>query len=759
MIAKNYIYIVLLLFFTPFMLSSARAADPNMVDMTELTAIAGTDILYVIDDPGGTPLDRKITVTNLFDLIDTEAEFEAICATLNFIISTEVDTFAEINALVADKTLVNEEDAAIWDALNTFNLGAYFANGAVDDGFIRIYEDTDDGTNYTSIAVVAQTGDITLTLPPDDGDAGEQLQTDGSGVLTWEAAGSFTSTAVDDTTWSDGSNATNTWTFDVSGTDHTMVAGNGVVTFGDAVIVTDIFTANAGAYFLNGATDDGFIRIYEDTDDGGNYTQIAVVAQAGDITYTLPPDDGDAGELLRTDGSGVLTWVAAGAGDFLADGTVPLTGPLLDNDDMVFEADADNDGSNKFSFTDGASAEIFSITEAGVVAASGTITATGSFIIGAADMAEADLEKLDGVTDGTAAANKAVVLDGSLDIATINSLTATTVSASDFLAADDIIGQDDLQLDSDSALIQLGEDQDVVITHVADTGVLLGTPATFQVQFGDSATFIDQSTDGTLGLHGDTLVEITAPNLRLEVDDAAYLNIATADGGTTTISQVSDGTDQITIGDGGDKIAVASDSWDVSNAGAFTGVTGITSTGTVDFGGASTEIDNDESTDAALSTLGQIHIRGDEDRFSAHVGAGGEIAGEVTKSFLTMVSVTVDPGAWYDSDTELFLFEVHADKFPNGIIIDEIKVSFNVDPDVELDADLRYADAWIGLANAADIDEIDTTNGVFTEDTDANINGGAAVAAGKVVYMGMDADPEGTGTQMNITILLHSEED
>ena len=42
-------------------------------------------------------------------------------------------------------------------------------------------------------------------------------------------------------------------------------------------------------------------------------------------------------------------------------------------------------------------------------------------------MNETDLEKLDGITNGTAAANKAVVLDGSLDIATINSLTATTL--------------------------------------------------------------------------------------------------------------------------------------------------------------------------------------------------------------------------------------------------------------------------------------------------------------------------------------------
>ena len=41
------------------------------------------------------------------------------------------------------------------------------------------------------MTVAAAAGTWTLTLPPDDGDAGEQLQTNGSGVSTWEAAGSL----------------------------------------------------------------------------------------------------------------------------------------------------------------------------------------------------------------------------------------------------------------------------------------------------------------------------------------------------------------------------------------------------------------------------------------------------------------------------------------------------------------------------------------------------------------------------------------
>jgi hypothetical protein len=94
---------------------------------------------------------------------------------------------------------------------------------------------------------------------------------------------------------------------------------------------------------------------------------------------------------------------------------------------------------------------------------------------------------------------------------------------------------------ADGAVINLGADQDTTLTHVADTGILLNSSRQFQ--FGDSGTYVYQSTDGTINIIGDTLAEITAPNIRLEFDDAAYLNIATSDGAGTVNSQISDGTD------------------------------------------------------------------------------------------------------------------------------------------------------------------------------------------------------------------------
>lgn len=48
----------------------------------------------------------------------------------------------------------------------------------------------------------------------------------------------WNSTLIDATTWSDGANASNQWTFDVSGTDHTMTAGDGIMTFSNDLSVT-----------------------------------------------------------------------------------------------------------------------------------------------------------------------------------------------------------------------------------------------------------------------------------------------------------------------------------------------------------------------------------------------------------------------------------------------------------------------------------------------------------------------------------------
>jgi len=85
------------------------------------------------------------------------------------------------------------------------------------------------------------------------------------------------------------------------------------------------------------------------------------------------------------------------------------------------------------------------------IAASGSITAGTSFVIGSADMSEADLEKLDGITGGTVIANKAVVVDGSKNIATLGTvgcgaITSTGASTYGSLAGGAISGSSTLKV-------------------------------------------------------------------------------------------------------------------------------------------------------------------------------------------------------------------------------------------------------------------------------------------------------------------------
>ena len=65
-----------------------------------------------------------------------------------------------------------------------------------------------------------------------------------------------------------------------------------------------------------------------------------------------------------------------------------------------------------------------------------------------------------------------------------------------------------VDLPTDNAVVKFGDDSDVTLTHVHDTGLLLNS--TRQLQFGDSGTYIHQSADGVLDLVSDTEIEINA---------------------------------------------------------------------------------------------------------------------------------------------------------------------------------------------------------------------------------------------------------
>ena len=69
-----------------------------------------------------------------------------------------------------------------------------------------------------------------------------------------------------------------------------------------------------------------------------------------------------------------------------------------------------------------------SLTQEGAVTAKASALSGSSLRLGMAEMSEADLEKIDGITNGSAAADKAVILDSSGDFTGANSLAAYTLA-------------------------------------------------------------------------------------------------------------------------------------------------------------------------------------------------------------------------------------------------------------------------------------------------------------------------------------------
>jgi hypothetical protein len=133
---------------------------------------------------------------------------------------------------------------------------------------LKLFEGTDNGTNYVSFkAANSLAGNVTWTLPTADGTSGQALTTNGSGALSWGSASRWT----------------------LTGSDISYSAGNVIV-------------GNANSLRLADADSSHYI---------GLKAPSTVVA---DVTYTLPGTDGTNGQLLRTDGSGTLSWTAAGSG-------------------------------------------------------------------------------------------------------------------------------------------------------------------------------------------------------------------------------------------------------------------------------------------------------------------------------------------------------------------------------------------------------------------------------------------------------------
>ena len=202
---------------------------------------------------------------------------------------------------------------------------------------------------------------------------------------------------------------------------------------------------------------------------------------------------------------------------------------------------------------------------------------------------------------------------------------------------------------ADGAVINFGDDQDVSLTHVADTGLLLSS--TDQLQFGDSGTYIHQSADGVLDLVSDTEIEINATTI--DMNGALDVSGTITSGGVITGTAFTAGSavlteaeletlDGVTVGTAiASKVVTTDANIDTTGQRNLT-ITGELDAATGDFSG---DVDIDGTLEADAITINGTAIASVLSPVAGHasiVTVGALNAGSITSGF---TSIDVGAGA------------------------------------------------------------------------------------------------------------------
>jgi len=374
-------------------------------------------------------------------------------------------------------------------------------------GSVVIGEDSDDGTNTLTLQAQAMTGNVTLTLPADDGDNGEVLTTNGSGVTSWSAAGAGDITAVGD-------------------------------------------SASGAAFTADGT---GNTLHFEGSSADAHETIIQGYDVAADVTFTLPPDDGDAGEQLQTDGSGNLTWEAAGTVSVADDESTD------DGHEVVFTTDNTNlESDGNFTYNP----------------SSGTVAAT-EFSGGGGNLTGVDAATGDSATDFFDAGE--IPDDRISDTLTSSTCTGTAAIATAVTITDNESTAENNPLvfvpDGDLDGGNLGLESDGTCYYTPSTGVITTT--------GFAGALTGNVTGDVTGSSG------TCTGEAASVTNATFTTALTVNTGTVTLTGHADNDSALTIGKGA-----------VSVSGTNTGDNTVATSGdaAVDFFGAGVDAVTDATT-------------------------------------------------------------------------------------------------------------------------------------------------------------------
>lgn len=266
------------------------------LEATNSITIGGTSIASIYAPIASPTFTGTVTVPATNFTVGASLPFSDAAGTLTLQNIDALDATTETTIEAAIDTLANLTSVQGHTLTLT---GAFIRAGA--HSLTLTTSNTTDVTLPTTGTLATLAGSETLSnktlTAPKFADGGFIADSNGNELLIFDLNGS----AVNEITLSNGA----------TGVNPKFLAS------GEANVGIDFEAKGTGVFrFLGNATQAAELRLYEDTDNGSNYTAFKVGAQAGDITYTLPVNDGDSNQVLTTDGNGVLSWTTPSSGGF-----------------------------------------------------------------------------------------------------------------------------------------------------------------------------------------------------------------------------------------------------------------------------------------------------------------------------------------------------------------------------------------------------------------------------------------------------------
>ena len=391
-------------------------------------------------------------------------------------------------------------------------------NGATGSGQLRIYEDTDNGTNYSAFQVGTQSADITYTLPTADGTSGFQLTTNGSGVLSWAAAqialANDGNNRIVTGTGSAGLNAEAGLTYDGS-----TLAVTGAVTVSTNIDVDG--TTNLDAVDIDGAVQiDATLSV--GVDDTGYDVKLFGDTASAFMLWDASADDlilsGAAGLIVPdgqfTLGSTAITSTGAEI-NILDGGNAASSVTLVDADRIIVN---DNGTMKQVAVSALNTYTSASIAADDISAGDGAVnitTSSGNITI---DTAAGDADIIFKGTDGSSDIT-ALTLDMSADGAAIfkSSIAAVSLDISGDVDVDGTLEADAITVDGTTLAEFISDTTGAMFSSNTETGI------TVTYQDGDNTI------DLALAAAQTTITSLLATDIKIGEDDQTKIDFEVAD--------------------------------------------------------------------------------------------------------------------------------------------------------------------------------------------------------------------------------------